>query len=77
MADHAALATQQVSEEDFFKSSYSGSGSGSDCLETAPLTGGVRVRDSKNKRGPVLNFASAGFQAFIASVKEDDSYLTD
>ncbi|MFE4048953.1 DUF397 domain-containing protein [Streptomyces sp. YIM B13518] len=76
MSDQSALASQIVSEEDFFKSSYSGSGSGSDCLEVALLAGGIRVRDSKNKRGPVLNFPSVGFQALLAAVKAPGSPLS-
>lgn len=70
MSDQPILAHQQVSEGTFFKSSYSGSGSGSDCLEVAPLIGGVRVRDSKKKTGPVLNFGSAHFQALIDAVRD-------
>jgi hypothetical protein len=73
VTERPALDSQLVPEGAFFKSSYSGSGSGSDCLEMAPLQGGVRLRDSKNKRGPVLNFPTAGFQAFVASVKEGES----
>lgn len=71
MSEQSSLANQFVSEGAFFKSSFSGSGSGSDCLEVAPLTGGVRVRDSKAKQGPVLNFHSNGFKAFLDAVKED------
>ncbi|MGW3153741.1 DUF397 domain-containing protein [Streptomyces sp. NPDC001089] len=75
MSDSSALANQQVPEESFFKSSYSGSGSGSDCLEVAPLAEGVRVRDSKAK-GPALNFHSAGFRTFIAAVKQEGSFAS-
>ncbi|MEU6406003.1 DUF397 domain-containing protein [Streptomyces sp. NPDC046985] len=63
------LTSQQLADEEFFKSSYSGSGSGSDCLEVAPLRGGVRVRDSKAKAGPALNVPTASFQALIAAVQ--------
>ncbi|MEU1552171.1 DUF397 domain-containing protein [Streptomyces scabiei] len=65
-----SLASQQVSDEAYFKSSYSGSGSGSECLEVALLQGGVRLRDSKNVQGPVLNLATADFQALVAAVQE-------
>ncbi|MGA4981468.1 DUF397 domain-containing protein [Streptomyces cellulosae] len=37
----------------WFKSSYSDSGNGNDCIEIAPTTT-VHVRDSKNASGPRL-----------------------
>ncbi|MGI5136320.1 MULTISPECIES: DUF397 domain-containing protein [unclassified Streptomyces] len=70
MLDKSALTQQQVPSEAFYKSSYSGNGSGSECLEVAPLVGGVRVRDSKNPNGPVLNFFVADFEALVAAVKD-------
>ncbi|MEV5989534.1 DUF397 domain-containing protein [Streptomyces sp. NPDC052051] len=69
MRDKSILADQQVFEDAYSKSSYSGSGTGSDCLEIAELAGGVRVRDSKNPTGPALNLFTADFQVFIAAAK--------
>lgn len=50
------------------KSSYSSSG---DCVEVAPVPGGVLVRDSKNPDGPVLAVAATGWQAFRHAVTTD------
>jgi hypothetical protein len=39
------------------------------CVELAPLTaGGVAIRDSKDPRGPVLEFTRAEWQAFAAGM---------
>jgi hypothetical protein len=39
------------------------------CVEVADLSGdSIRVRDSKNPRGPVLTFTSAEWDAFIGGV---------
>jgi hypothetical protein len=49
----------------WFKSSFS-SGNGQ-CVECAHLpAGGMAVRDSKDRSGPVLRFSAAEWQAFIA-----------
>lgn len=50
------------------KSSYSGSGSGSDCVELAALPGHRAVRDSKNPapRFAVSDKAMGAFLAFAA-----------
>ncbi|MDP9862508.1 MULTISPECIES: DUF397 domain-containing protein [Streptosporangium] len=41
------------------------------CVEIARLPdGGVGMRDSKNKNGPVLEFTTAEFQTFIYSIKD-------
>ncbi|MFF1925608.1 DUF397 domain-containing protein [Streptomyces sp. NPDC058221] len=53
----------------WFKSSYSSSGDGNDCVEVAATPGAVRVRDSKNPPGPMLAFgpqAWAGFTSYVA-----------
>jgi len=40
------------------------------CVETAELPdGGRAVRDSKDPNGPVLRFANAEWQNFIADIK--------
>ncbi|WP_406127344.1 DUF397 domain-containing protein [Streptomyces sp. NBC_00989] len=56
---------------EWFKSSYS-SNEGPDCVEVASAVGTVHVRDSKNKRGPRLGFASQGWTAFVAHMRGTD-----
>ncbi|GAA2482844.1 DUF397 domain-containing protein [Streptomyces sp. NPDC059506] len=48
----------------WFKSSYS-SGAGGECVEVAAGPGAVRVRDSKDKAGPVLSFSPEEWAAFV------------
>ncbi|SEU14037.1 DUF397 domain-containing protein [Nonomuraea wenchangensis] len=59
-----------LSQAEFRKSSYSGSGN--NCVEVATnLPGVVVVRDSKDPDGPKLVFSRAEFEAFITAVKSD------
>ncbi|CAM5412544.1 DUF397 domain-containing protein [Streptomyces hirsutus] len=51
----------------WFKSSYSSSGDGNDCIEVAISPGTVLVRDSKNAQGPRLSIASAAWADFVRS----------
>lgn len=55
------------------KSSFS-NGSGGECVEVADLEDGHRaMRDTKNHgRGPVLNFTSAEWDAFVRGVKNGE-----
>ncbi|MER5305841.1 DUF397 domain-containing protein [Streptomyces lasiicapitis] len=48
----------------WFKSSYSGS-SGDDCVEVAHCPAAIRVRDSKNPRGPQLALAPTAWADFL------------
>ncbi|MCC5036345.1 DUF397 domain-containing protein [Streptomyces sp. WAC 00631] len=48
----------------WFKSSYSGSGGG-DCVEVAATPATVRIRDSKNRQGPVLGVSTGAWSAFV------------
>jgi len=51
------------------KSSYS-SGSGDNCVEVAALPeGGFAVRDSKDMKGPVLDFTANEWRTFVRDVK--------
>lgn len=51
------------------KSSYS-SGQGDNCVEVAGLPeGGFAVRDSKDTKGPVLDFTASEWRAFVRDVK--------
>jgi len=55
----------------WFKSSFS-SGNGQ-CVECAWLPGGgIAVRDSVNRGGPVLRFTSAKWRAFVVGVMADE-----
>jgi hypothetical protein len=49
------------------RSSYSGD-SGSACVECAGDSRVVRIRDSKNRTGPQLWIAAAGWRAFVVFV---------
>ncbi|MEU2954236.1 DUF397 domain-containing protein [Streptomyces xanthochromogenes] len=55
----------------WFTSSYSNNGG--QCIEVAgnlvASRGVVPVRDSKNRRGPVLNLTTSAFAGFVAGVK--------
>ncbi|MFE9331915.1 DUF397 domain-containing protein [Streptomyces sp. NPDC006925] len=54
-------------ELSWFKSSYSGP-EGGDCLEVAQAPAVVYVRDSKERRGPVLSVPSTQWAAFVAQL---------
>ncbi|MBT2412809.1 DUF397 domain-containing protein [Streptomyces sp. ISL-12] len=63
------MDTHVISEKAWFKSSYSGGGSGSDCVEVVFLADGAALRDSKNPGGSVLRFAADSMGAFLAHIK--------
>ena len=73
MRDTPDHNTQPIGEGAWFKSTFSGGGSGSECVEVARLVGGAAIRDSKNKTGAVLRFNSAGMAAFVNSLKGGES----
>jgi hypothetical protein len=50
-------ANQDASAPAWFKSSYSSSGDGNDCVEIAMAPGTIHVRDSKDIAGPRLAVA--------------------
>ena len=53
---------------DWFKASYSGNGQS--CVECAHLPdGGMAIRDTKNRSGPVLRFSAAEWQAFLSELQ--------
>jgi Domain of unknown function (DUF397) len=47
------------------KSSYSGGGTGSACVEVAFEASAVGVRDSKNTSGPSLAFSPTAWRTFV------------
>ncbi|MFD4944393.1 DUF397 domain-containing protein [Streptomyces sp. NPDC058239] len=55
-----------ASELEWFKSSYSSSGDGNDCIEVATTPGAVLVRDSKNLQGPRRAFVSGAWADFVS-----------
>lgn len=58
---------------DWGKSSYSGySGS---CVEARAVAGGAQVRDTKDRKGPVLTFSRDAWSAFVAGVKSGEHAL--
>src|ERR1039457_7466698 len=40
-----------------------------DCVEAAPLSDGMAVRDSKDKAGPILLFTSSEWRGFVGGGK--------
>lgn len=59
-----------ASDLEWFKSSYSSSGDGNDCVEVAASSGAVHIRDSKNTQGPRLGFAPGVWADFVTYVVE-------
>lgn len=72
MPDNTELATQDIPENAWFKSSFSGAGSGGDCVEVAHLDGGSAIRDTKDHKRGQLRLTSASMAAFVGSVKTGD-----
>ncbi|WP_052866551.1 DUF397 domain-containing protein [Streptomyces niger] len=58
------MSVNECVEQAWFKSSYS-TGSGGECVEVAQSADKVHVRDSKDKAGPMLSIAPAGWTAFV------------
>ncbi|MEV5259987.1 DUF397 domain-containing protein [Streptomyces anulatus] len=56
----------EASDLRWFKSSYSDSSNGSECVEVATAPDAVHVRDSKNVQGPRLAVTTAAWVGFVA-----------
>ncbi|MEW2623890.1 DUF397 domain-containing protein [Streptomyces sp. NPDC048106] len=54
----------------WYKSSYSSSGDGNDCIEVAVTPGIVHVRDSKNVDGPRLALTPGAWAEFVACASD-------
>lgn len=52
-------------ELDWFKSSYSSSSEGDDCVEVANTPATIHVRDSKDTRLPHLAFTPKAWSEFV------------
>jgi hypothetical protein len=59
----------------FRKSTYSG-GANANCVEVALMADGVRVRDSKDRGGPILRFTFSEWAAFIAGAQAGEFDLS-
>ncbi|MVZ99328.1 DUF397 domain-containing protein [Actinomadura sp. LD22] len=57
------------------KSSRSGSGAQSDCVQVAGLAGNIGVRDSKDPADPKIALPSAKFPALLDAVKRGERDL--
>ncbi|MFF8271282.1 DUF397 domain-containing protein [Streptomyces sp. NPDC016562] len=53
-------------ELDWFKSSYSDSSEGDDCVEVATTPTTVHVRDSKVLQSPGITFSPVAWAGFVA-----------
>lgn len=61
------MTDDELRERDWRKSSFSSING--NCVELAPLPeGGVAVRDSKDRKGPILRFTRAEWAAFLAGM---------
>ncbi|MEU1297262.1 DUF397 domain-containing protein [Streptomyces sp. NPDC005840] len=58
-------ASQETVELSWFKSTYSSSGDGNDCIEVATVPGIVHVRDSKVIGGPQLLVDPGVWRGFV------------
>ncbi|WP_329037966.1 DUF397 domain-containing protein [Streptomyces sp. NBC_00178] len=55
----------------WFKSSYSDTSNGNDCVEVAVGSGRVHVRDSKHVPGPQVGFGPSAWADFVAHTGGD------
>jgi Domain of unknown function (DUF397) len=53
---------------DWRKSTFSND-NGGDCVELASGDGAILVRDTMNRRGPVLTVSAVAWEAFTASLR--------
>jgi hypothetical protein len=61
---------QNTSGLEWFKSSYSSSGDGNDCVEVASASDTVHVRDSKHPTGPSLKLTPEAWASFVPYASE-------
>lgn len=55
----------------WFKSSYSDSSNGNDCVEVAVAVPTIHIRDSKNPTGPGLTVTATAWADFVSYASED------
>ncbi|MCX5381846.1 DUF397 domain-containing protein [Streptomyces sp. NBC_00083] len=63
-------ASVEGTELTWFKSSYSSSSDGNDCVEVAATPCTIHIRDSKNPEGARLGVTSATWTSFVAYAAE-------
>ncbi|MET9656246.1 DUF397 domain-containing protein [Streptomyces sp. NPDC006510] len=63
-------SAEDASGLEWFKSSFSDSSDGNDCIEVATAPGAVHVRDSKNAQGPRLAFGPNAWAGFVSYAAE-------
>ncbi|MEU6392036.1 DUF397 domain-containing protein [Streptomyces sp. NPDC046939] len=63
--------TDNTAESTWFKSSYSGSEAGSDCVEVAIAPTAVHVRDSKRSTGPSFAVGGPAWARFVGDLTRD------
>ncbi|MER6108319.1 DUF397 domain-containing protein [Streptomyces hirsutus] len=64
------MNTEQSTQLNWFKSSYSGD-EGGECVEVAADATAIHVRDSKERGGPRLAFARSAWSGFVADLGRD------
>ncbi|MEU5139463.1 DUF397 domain-containing protein [Streptomyces sp. NPDC021139] len=62
-------ATPDAPALDWFKSSYSSSGDGNDCVEVAIASATVHVRDSKRPHGSRLAVTRTAWTGFVGAAR--------
>jgi hypothetical protein len=71
MRGGAEVSSQDLRRAEWRKSSYSANGSS--CVEVATnLPGIIAVRDSKDREGPALVFATEQWLAFLDGLRADE-----
>ncbi|WP_405613685.1 DUF397 domain-containing protein [Streptomyces sp. NBC_01511] len=63
-------STGESGEPVWFKSSYSDTSNGNDCVEVATAPRTVHVRDSKTPQGPRLGLSLTAWASFVAYASE-------
>ncbi|MFD3481688.1 DUF397 domain-containing protein [Streptomyces sp. NPDC058665] len=64
------ISVENAPELEWFKSSYSDSSNGNDCVEVATTLTAIHVRDSKNPQGPRLGVSPTAWASFVAYASE-------
>lgn len=64
------ISVGDAPELEWFKSSYSDSSNGNDCVEVATVPRAVHVRDSKNPQGPRLGVSPTAWASFLTYASE-------
>ncbi|MFE1247049.1 DUF397 domain-containing protein [Streptomyces sp. NPDC058735] len=64
-------STEDTSQLEWFKSSFSSGTNGESCVELALTPGIVHVRDSKTTEGPRITFTPDTWAEFVPYVSED------